>query len=148
VHEFKWEAPLETWLMPGVRYPGQRVQFEQTKQWRGVNLGLGLPASVLAAFSGATALASTLGGPPGDQEFQADCEPVRWCDYGDPSAAPDWRAPLAVCATRAAFREAITASDSSRAVSACIGPILIGGMDAPALLTSTLPTPSAARDRR
>lgn len=36
-------------------------QFEQAKQWRGVNLMLGLPASVLAAVSGATALASTAG---------------------------------------------------------------------------------------
>jgi hypothetical protein len=23
VHEFKWEAPLEARLMPGVQYPGQ-----------------------------------------------------------------------------------------------------------------------------
>ncbi len=38
-----------------------QMQFEQTKQWRGVNLGLGVPASVLAAVSGATALASTAG---------------------------------------------------------------------------------------
>jgi hypothetical protein len=36
-------------------------QFEQAKQWRGINLILGLPASVLAAVSGATALASTAG---------------------------------------------------------------------------------------
>ncbi|GAA1723118.1 hypothetical protein GCM10009765_83850 [Fodinicola feengrottensis] len=36
-------------------------QFEVAKQWRGVNLMLGLPASVLAAVSGATALASTTG---------------------------------------------------------------------------------------
>jgi len=36
-------------------------QFEQAKQWRAVNLALGLPASVLAAISGATALASTAG---------------------------------------------------------------------------------------
>lgn len=36
-------------------------QFEQAKQWRGVNLIFGLPASVLAAVSGATALASTAG---------------------------------------------------------------------------------------
>jgi hypothetical protein len=36
-------------------------QFEQTKRWRGVNLGLGLPASLLAAASGATALAATAG---------------------------------------------------------------------------------------
>lgn len=36
-------------------------QFEQAKQWRGVNLLLGVPASVLAALSGATALASTAG---------------------------------------------------------------------------------------
>ncbi|WP_205624093.1 SLATT domain-containing protein [Amycolatopsis vancoresmycina] len=36
-------------------------QFEQAKQWRGINLMLGLPASVLAAVSGATALASTAG---------------------------------------------------------------------------------------
>jgi uncharacterized protein (DUF1800 family) len=32
-------------------------QFEQSKRWRGVNLGLGVPTSVLAAVSGATALA-------------------------------------------------------------------------------------------
>lgn len=36
-------------------------QFELAKQWRGVNLLLGLPASSLAAVSGATALASTAG---------------------------------------------------------------------------------------
>jgi hypothetical protein len=36
-------------------------QFEQAKQWRSVNLILGVPASVLAAMSGATALASTAG---------------------------------------------------------------------------------------
>jgi hypothetical protein len=36
-------------------------QFEQAKQWRGVNLLFGIPASVLAAVSGATALASTAG---------------------------------------------------------------------------------------
>jgi hypothetical protein len=40
---------------------GAQMQFEQTKYWRGVNLGLGLPASVLAAVSGATALAATAG---------------------------------------------------------------------------------------
>jgi membrane protein YdbS with pleckstrin-like domain len=33
-------------------------QFEQAKQWRGINLVLGVPASVLAAVAGATALAS------------------------------------------------------------------------------------------
>jgi len=38
-----------------------QMQFEQTKLWRTVNLGLGLPASMLAAVSGATALASTTG---------------------------------------------------------------------------------------
>ncbi len=37
------------------------MQFEQTKLWRSVNLGLGLPASMLAAISGATALASATG---------------------------------------------------------------------------------------
>jgi hypothetical protein len=36
-------------------------QFEQAKQWRGINLVLGVPASVLAAVSGATALATTAG---------------------------------------------------------------------------------------
>jgi uncharacterized protein (DUF1800 family) len=36
-------------------------QFEQAKQWRAVNLALGLPASVLAALAGATALASSAG---------------------------------------------------------------------------------------
>ncbi len=41
-------------------YSGQS-QFEQTKQWRAVNLWLGLPASVLAAVAGATALADTAG---------------------------------------------------------------------------------------
>jgi hypothetical protein len=40
---------------------GAQMQFEQTKHWRGVNLGLGLPASILAAVSGATALAVTTG---------------------------------------------------------------------------------------
>lgn len=38
-----------------------QIQFEQAKRWRGVNLSLGLPASVLAAVSGATALAVTTG---------------------------------------------------------------------------------------
>jgi hypothetical protein len=40
---------------------GAQMQFEQSKRWRGVNLWLGLPASVLAAVSGATALAATTG---------------------------------------------------------------------------------------
>jgi hypothetical protein len=40
---------------------GAQMQFEQAKHWRGINLGLGLPASVLAAVSGATALAATTG---------------------------------------------------------------------------------------
>jgi hypothetical protein len=34
-------------------------QFEQAAQWRGVNLMLGVPASVLAAIAGATGLATT-----------------------------------------------------------------------------------------
>ena len=38
-----------------------QAQFEETKHWRGVNLSLGLPASLLAAASGATALAATAG---------------------------------------------------------------------------------------
>lgn len=38
-----------------------QIQFESAKQWRSVNLVLGLPASVLAALAGATALASTTG---------------------------------------------------------------------------------------
>jgi hypothetical protein len=38
-----------------------QTQFEHAKQWRAVNLILGLPASVLAALAGATALASTAG---------------------------------------------------------------------------------------
>src|SRR3954462_6221857 len=38
-----------------------QIQFEQAKRWRGVNLMLGIPASALAAVSGATALASTTG---------------------------------------------------------------------------------------
>lgn len=36
-------------------------QFEQAKRWRSLNFLLGVPASVLAAVSGATALASTAG---------------------------------------------------------------------------------------
>jgi hypothetical protein len=40
---------------------GAQMQFEQTKFWRSVNLSLGIPASVLAAASGATALAVTTG---------------------------------------------------------------------------------------
>jgi hypothetical protein len=36
-------------------------QFEQAKLWRGTNLVLGVPAAVLAAIAGATALASTAG---------------------------------------------------------------------------------------
>jgi hypothetical protein len=38
-----------------------QAQFEQAKFWRGVNLVLGVPASALAAVSGATALATTSG---------------------------------------------------------------------------------------
>ena len=38
-----------------------QAQFEQTKQWRGVNYGLGIPASILAGVAGATALAATTG---------------------------------------------------------------------------------------
>lgn len=34
-----------------------QIQFEQAKRWRGVNLGLGIPASLLAAVAGGTALA-------------------------------------------------------------------------------------------
>lgn len=41
-------------------YSGQ-IQFEETKIWRRVNLTLGIPASVLAAVAGATALAATTG---------------------------------------------------------------------------------------
>jgi hypothetical protein len=36
-------------------------QFEQAKLWRGTNLVLGVPAAVLAAVAGGTALASTAG---------------------------------------------------------------------------------------
>jgi hypothetical protein len=38
-----------------------QAQFEQAKFWRAVNLALGVPAAVLAAVAGATALASTTG---------------------------------------------------------------------------------------
>jgi hypothetical protein len=38
-----------------------QIQFEAAKQWRGLNLTLGIPASVLAAISGATALTVTTG---------------------------------------------------------------------------------------
>jgi len=38
-----------------------QIQFEQAKQWKSVNLALGLPASVLAAASGATALTAAAG---------------------------------------------------------------------------------------
>jgi hypothetical protein len=38
-----------------------QAQFEQAKYWRAVNLILGVPAGVLAAVAGATALASTTG---------------------------------------------------------------------------------------
>ncbi|MFJ8197308.1 SLATT domain-containing protein [Streptomyces sp. NPDC096152] len=38
-----------------------QMQFEQTKQWRGVNLILGLPASLLAAIAGTAALVNTGG---------------------------------------------------------------------------------------
>lgn len=34
-------------------------QFEQAKQWRCVNLGVGAPTSILAAISGATVLSDT-----------------------------------------------------------------------------------------
>ncbi|MEI5006356.1 SLATT domain-containing protein [Streptomyces zaomyceticus] len=50
-------------LEESAKYSGQ-MQFELTKQWRGVNLGLGLPASVLAGISGAAALVSTAGRVP------------------------------------------------------------------------------------
>lgn len=36
-------------------------QFEQSKQWRAINLALGIPASALAAIAGATALSITSG---------------------------------------------------------------------------------------
>jgi hypothetical protein len=36
-------------------------QFEQAKLWRGVNLTLGVPASVIAAVAGATGLAAATG---------------------------------------------------------------------------------------
>lgn len=38
-----------------------QAQFEQAKYWRAVNLTLGVPAALLAAIAGATALASTTG---------------------------------------------------------------------------------------
>jgi hypothetical protein len=38
-----------------------QAQFEQAKYWRAVNLTLGVPAAVLAAVAGGTALASTTG---------------------------------------------------------------------------------------
>jgi hypothetical protein len=41
-----------------------QAQFEQAKYWRAVNLILGVPAAVLAAVAGATALASTTGRVP------------------------------------------------------------------------------------
>lgn len=50
-------------LEESAKYSAQ-AQFELTKQWRGINLTLGLPASVLAAVSGATALISTTGRIP------------------------------------------------------------------------------------
>jgi hypothetical protein len=53
------EAELKR-LEESAKYSSQG-QFEQMKQWRVVNLTVGLPASVLAAISGATALASTAG---------------------------------------------------------------------------------------
>lgn len=43
-------------LEEGAMHSAQ-AQSEQAKQWRGVNLGVGLPARVLAAIEGATALA-------------------------------------------------------------------------------------------
>ncbi|QPP06764.1 hypothetical protein G4Z16_10580 [Streptomyces bathyalis] len=44
-------------LKESAKYSGQ-MQFELTKQWRSVNLLLGLQATVLAAISGAAALIS------------------------------------------------------------------------------------------
>ncbi|WP_255954550.1 SLATT domain-containing protein [Streptomyces odontomachi] len=38
-----------------------QIQFEQTKQWRGINLTLGIPATLLAAISGTAALVNTSG---------------------------------------------------------------------------------------
>ncbi|WP_081592921.1 SLATT domain-containing protein [Nocardia otitidiscaviarum] len=45
-------------LEESAKYSAQN-QFEQAKQWRGINLMLGIPASALAAIAGAAALAST-----------------------------------------------------------------------------------------
>jgi Flp pilus assembly protein TadB len=45
-------------LEESAKYSAQ-ILFEAAKQWRGVNLLLGFPASVLAAVSGATALTAT-----------------------------------------------------------------------------------------
>jgi hypothetical protein len=39
-------------------------QFEQAKMWRGINIALGVPASVLAAIAGGTALANVTGRVP------------------------------------------------------------------------------------
>lgn len=38
-----------------------QMQFEETKFWRGVNLALGLPTSLLAAVAGTTALVESAG---------------------------------------------------------------------------------------
>ena len=45
-------------LEESAKYSSQG-QFEQAKQWRSVNLGLGVPTSLLAAVSGATVLSDT-----------------------------------------------------------------------------------------
>jgi len=47
-------------LEESATWSGQ-MQFEASKFWRSMNLLLGLPASILAAISGITALASTTG---------------------------------------------------------------------------------------
>lgn len=61
----------EAWQREAIRAEFQRIeessmyssqaQFEQTKKWRGVNYMLGIPASLLAAAAGGTALAATAG---------------------------------------------------------------------------------------
>ncbi|MFE1934516.1 SLATT domain-containing protein [Streptomyces sp. NPDC059474] len=53
------EAELRR-LEESALYSGQ-MQFEMTKQWRGINLWLGLPASGFAAISGTVALVSATG---------------------------------------------------------------------------------------
>lgn len=72
-----------------------QMQFEMTKQWRGINLWLSLPASGLAAISGTVALVSATGrvaagvGPAATSTVVDRLwnDALAWPALGEPSAA-------------------------------------------------------------